>query len=128
MYDAQDEFDRSGGFLASLPMKMRPQALSSQGVATRHGAQRVALLKMQDKGGGMFGNMWEKVMLKLVEVKEKEGAKKKLQVITLVLFVPILLVRVLDFFHVLCTTCAFLLTKTAGSSGVRLLRKRQPQV
>mmetsp|Transcript_72688 Transcript_72688/g.106557 ORF Transcript_72688/g.106557 Transcript_72688/m.106557 type:complete len:253 (-) Transcript_72688:160-918(-) len=70
---------RSSGFLASLPMKMRPQALSSQGVATRHGAQRVALLKMQDKGGGMFGNMWEKVMLKLVEVKEKEGAKKKLQ-------------------------------------------------
>lgn len=28
----------------------------------------------------MFGNMWEKAMLKLVEVKEKDGAKKKLQV------------------------------------------------
>jgi len=92
VYDAHDEFDRSSGFLASLPTKVRPQALSSQGVATRHGAQRVALLKMQDKGGGMFGNMWEKVMLKLVEVKEKEGAKKKLQVTTLVLFVPTLLV------------------------------------
>ena len=28
----------------------------------------------------MFGNMWEKAMLKIVEVKEKDGAKKKLQV------------------------------------------------
>ena len=30
----------------------------------------------------MFGNMWEKAMLKIVEVKEKQGAKKKLQVVS----------------------------------------------
>lgn len=28
---------------------------------------------------GLFGNMWEKAMLKIVEVKEKDGARKKLQ-------------------------------------------------
>ena len=31
------------------------------------------------EGGGLFGNMWEKAMLKIVEVKEKDGARKKLQ-------------------------------------------------
>ena len=37
---------------------------------------------MKMEGGGMFGNMWEKAMLKIVEVKEKQGAKKKLQVVS----------------------------------------------
>ena len=37
-------------------------------------------LKMEGEKKGMFGNIFEKAMLKLVEVKEKEGAKKKLQV------------------------------------------------
>jgi len=56
---------------------LQPRLQSPQRAASRC-RRGPAVLEME--GGGMFGNMWEKAMLKLVEVKEKDGAKKKLQV------------------------------------------------
>ena len=72
---------RTSAFSARVPLpglKERSLVLRSLEPARRSAAITVMQSKKEDKG--FFGNMMDKALLKLIETKEKAGAKKELQV------------------------------------------------
>uniref|UniRef100_A0A6U5BW87 Iron-binding zinc finger CDGSH type domain-containing protein n=1 Tax=Hemiselmis andersenii TaxID=464988 RepID=A0A6U5BW87_HEMAN len=67
------------GFVpGGLPLSVSPR-LDATGVSTRPSAAGARSLCMKEEGGGFFGNLINNALLKVVEVKEKEGTRKKLQ-------------------------------------------------
>eukprot|EP00288_Rhodomonas_lens_P016434 CAMPEP_0177715274 /NCGR_PEP_ID=MMETSP0484_2-20121128/13905_1 /TAXON_ID=354590 /ORGANISM="Rhodomonas lens, Strain RHODO" /LENGTH=242 /DNA_ID=CAMNT_0019227259 /DNA_START=51 /DNA_END=779 /DNA_ORIENTATION=+ len=63
-------FLSTDAFMAPLPLSARASTRSL----------RQSVVTMKEEGGGFgFGKMFENAMLKIVETKEKEGTRKKLQ-------------------------------------------------